>query len=491
MTPPDWTTLAQQLQGRLILPGSPTYDLLRQPFNARIDQHPAAVARVLSEADVVACVHFCAQHGVRITCRSGGHGAEGYCARDGQLMIDLSALQQVEVDLENQVVHVGAGSFWGQVDVATYPRGYAACGGGCVEVGVAGLSQGGGFGPISRSHGMTIDNLLEARIVTARDRRVVVASASSEPDLFWALRGGGGGNFGVVTRFTYRLHPIGRAFCGGTLVYNWGDDTRAMFRFYRDWMRSADADEKLTFLPIFALTPDGSPLGVLSTFYNGNFDDGLAYLLKIMTAAGMPLPANAAPGSSLELALAQAMGPTTLPGYTGTESTTAWPGSGQYWKSGFLHNDFPDAAIDTFMAWFDKVPRTPSKVAGGPNNLGMKHAPDLSFGFIESLGGAMGRVGNTDTAFFWRDQLFSFSFIGIYPVELPQMQARVAQWAEQFRAAMQPYFSGGVYVNYMQADLPNWQAAYYGDNYPRLRQIKAIHDPTHLFAFPQDLAQPS
>ena len=491
MSCPDWSALAAQLRGRLILPRDRSYALLRQPFNARIDQHPAAVARVLGEDDVLACVRFCASNGVTITCRSGGHGAEGYCSRDGQLMIDLSAMQSIEVDLQTQLVHVAAGSFWGQVDLATYPFGVAACGGGCSEVGVAGLSQGGGYGPLSRSHGMTIDNIVQARVVTGRDLKVVVASPTSEPDLYWALRGGGGGNFGVVTRFSYRLHPIGRAFCAGTLVYAWGADTKAMFKFYRDWMRSPGADERLTFLPIFGLNPNGEPAGVLSTFFNGDFDAGLAYLVQIMTAAKMPLPMNAGPGKTLADVLPALMGPMTLPAYTGTESTTAWPGSGLFWKNGFLHNDFPDAAIDTFMAWLEKAPRTPSQVAsGGPNRLGMKHAPDLTFGYIESLGGAMGRVGATDTAFYWRDQLFSFSFIGIYPAQDPEMKDLVGRWAEQFRAAMAPYFSGGVYVNYMQQDLPNWHTAYYGANFPRLRQVKQTYDPQHLFVFPQDLAQP-
>ncbi|HVX41245.1 MAG TPA: FAD-binding oxidoreductase [Gemmatimonadaceae bacterium] len=487
--PIDWVVLAAELEGQLILPGNPVYDLARQPFNARVDQHPAAVARCLSEADVAACVRFGARFGVQLTVRSGGHGAEGFCSRDNELMIDLSAMQKIEVDLENKVVHVGGGCFWGMVDIATYPRGLAAPGGGCAEVGVGGLSQGGGFGPIARSHGLTIDNILEARVVTARDQRVVIASPTSEPDLFWALRGGGGGNFGVVTRFTYQLHEIGRAFTAGTLPYNWGADTKSMFQFYRNWMNSGSADNRLTFLPLFAMTPDGQPLGALSTFYNGDADEGLAYITQIMTAANMPLPANVPPGTPLGAALAQNLGPCTLPAYTGTESTTAWPGSGQYWRSGFLQNDFPDAAIDTFMSWFEKAPKTQSKVPATPMGHGASKAPDLTFGFIESLGGAIADVGPTDTAFFWRDQLFSFSFIGIYPSDDPGMQQATAQWADDFRTAMAPYMSGGVYVNYMQDNLLNWQTAYYGDNYPRLRHVKATYDPDHLFAFPQDLAQ--
>ena len=217
----NWSKLAAELQGNLVLPGDPTYDRVRQPFNQRIDRRPAAVARCLSESDVVACVRFACAEDVPVTCRSGGHGAEGYCAIDGALMIDQSAMQAVRVDIEADVVHVGAGAFWGQVDIATYPRDRASPGGGCAEVGVAGLSQGGGFGPIARTWGLTIDNILSVRIVTARDQDVIEASAKQHEDLFWALRGGGGGNFGAVTQFTYRLRPIERALLGGMLVYDW------------------------------------------------------------------------------------------------------------------------------------------------------------------------------------------------------------------------------------------------------------------------------
>ena len=227
----DWNKLAAQLEGNLVLPGAPTYNLLRQPFNQRIDRTPAAIARCVSEGDVIQCVRFAAESAVSVTCRSGGHGTEGYCSVDDELMIDQSAMQQVRVDTERNVVHVGAGASWGQVDIATYPRGSAAAGGGCAAVGVAGLAQGGGFGPIARTWGLTLDNLISASIVTSRALNVIEASGSSNPDLYWALRGGGGGNFGAVTEFTFKLHPIERALLGGTLIYSWSD-AKTVFQFY-------------------------------------------------------------------------------------------------------------------------------------------------------------------------------------------------------------------------------------------------------------------
>jgi len=474
----DWGVLAAELEGDLVMPGSPTYALLRQPFNQRVDQRPAAVARCLSEADVVACVKFAVKFGASVTCRSGGHGAEGYCSVNGELMIDLSAMQKIQVDVEKKVVHASGGCFWGQVDIATYPRGYASPGGGCAEVGVGGLSQGGGFGPIARTHGLTVDNILSARVVTARDQAAIIASATQNQDLFWAIRGGGGGNFGVVTQFTYKLHPIGRALLGGMLVYQWSD-LKAVFRFYRDWMNS-DCDPALTLLPMFFFGPDNQPMGGLSAFYNGDPTVGLAYIQKILAQASVPTPVNGPP----EQALVQG----TLPAYTGTESTTAWPGTAQFWKGGYLHNDFPDAAIDTFMHWFANCPLPANRAAANASGAAQKQA-DLSFGFIESLGGAIGQVGKTDTAFFWRDQLFSFTFVAIYDPADGNWAKETQLWAVGFRKAMEPYFSGGVYVNYMQGDLADWRTAYYGDNYARLRAIKGIYDPNHVLRFPQDVMQ--
>lgn len=473
----DWGLLRAALQGNLVLPGAPTYDLLRQPFNQRVDRYPAAIARCVSDEDVVACVRFAAASDVPVTCRSGGHGAEGYCSLPNALMIDQSAMQEIRVDTENRVVDVGAGASWGQVDIATYPRGLAAPGGGCAAVGVAGLAQGGGFGPIARTWGLTLDNLLSARIVTARDLAVVEASPTSNERLFWALRGGGGGNFGAVTQFTFRLHPIGRALLGGTLVYNWAY-AKQVFQFYRNWMIGPDADERLTLLPMFFLAGGNAPLAGISAFYNGEYDDGLAYMKQIL--AHMPDPVNAP--------IEQALVPGTLPAYTGTESTTAWPGTGQYWRSGFLQNDFPDEAIDTFLTWFENCPKPPADPAR-PGGGSIYKQDDLSFGFIESLGGAIGRVGKAETAFYWRDQLFSFTFIGAYDPAVPAWGQRTKQWADAFRVAMMPYFSGGVYVNYMQAELTDWKQAYYGDNYEELRRIKLHYDPDHLFRFPQDVLQ--
>jgi FAD/FMN-containing dehydrogenase len=473
----NWGSLRRRLRGRLVVPKDGClYGEARKVFNARVQQYPAAVAYCVSERDVVACVSFCEANAVKATVRCGGHGALGFSTRSNQLIIDMTGLQAISVDLRRKTVTVGGGAFWGQVDLSTYPRGYASTGGGCPQVGVGGLAQGGGFGPISRSRGLTIDNIIEAEVVTSRDRRLLKVSERNEPELFWALRGGGGGNFGVVTGFTFRLYPIEHALTAGSLVYSWEADTRKMMQFYREWMRS-DGDDRLTLLPIFGFDSQATPISLLSVFYNGDWQAGYEYLFKIFKDFGAPE------------AVSTSLGPTTLMGFTATESNTAWPGVAQFWKSGFLANDFPDAAIDTMMDWFEKAPKQNDQ--SGRQRTYARRAPDLTFAFIESLGGRIRDKSPTETAFFWRDKLFSFTFIGIYPPTDRDLAEKTEQWAIDFRNAMKPFLSGAVYVNYMQDGLGDWKRAYYGGNLERLCAAKKEYDPGHLFFFPQDLLQPS
>jgi FAD/FMN-containing dehydrogenase len=478
-----WRKLENRLRGRLVLStDGAVYDEARRVFNARIDERPAAIAYCAGKEDVVDCVRFCEATGLKAVCRCGGHGALGFSTRSDQLVIDMTALQTVGLDLRSKTVTVGGGAFWGQVDLATYPRGYAAPGGGCPQVGVGGLAQGGGFGPISRSHGLTIDNLIEAEVVTSRHGKLTKVSETKEPDLFWAMRGGGGGNFGAVTSFTFRLHPIDHALTAGSLLYAWGDDTRKMFQFYRDWMRS-DGDARLTLLPIVGFDTQANPISALGVFYNGDWVEGYQYFYKICKDFGAPNAVNTS------------LGPITLPAYTAMDSTTAWPGLAQYWKSGFLSNDFPDAAIDTIMDWFKKAPK-PAQAARALSRIACRgtgcapKAPDLSFGFIESLGGRIRDQRPEETAFYWRDNLFSFTFIGVCENSDAVLSDALRVWANDFRKAMEEYLTGAVYVNYMQDGLGDWKHAYYGANADRLCAVKREYDPLHLFSFPQDLSQP-
>ncbi len=473
--PLDVQRLRDSVTARVVRPGDPTYDLLRMPFNTRPDPHPSAIVRCFSEGDVESAVGFAVSAEQPVTVRGGGHSAEGWCSITDQVVIDLSGMQHIEVDLDNQLVHVSGGARWGQVDLATYPWGYAAPGGACTDVGAAGLTMGGGIGPVTRSYGMTIDSLVAARVVTSRDRKAIVVDAVNEPDLFWALRGGGGGNFGVATQFTYQMYPVLPAALGGILLFDW-DDMEPLWQAHRNWMQ-ADMDHHLLINPM-VVWMGTEPGCALMTYYNGDPDTGMAVMKDML---GGLTPHTGSLEESLQL--------TSLPAFTGGGETTAWPGTSQYWRSGFLRNDFPDDAISTIKDWFRRTPLPPD----GTNHpaAGTALAPqwrnDISFAFIESLGGAMGEVPVDDTAFFWRDQKFSFTVIAIFDPAIPQWAEESREWAFGFRAAMEPYLSGGVYANYVQADLSDFGTAYYGDHYQRLRGVKATYDSSHTFQFPQDL----
>lgn len=471
----DVQHLRDTVSGRVVLPGDPTYDVLRMPFNTRPDPYPSAIIRCFSEDDVRSAVEFAVSAELPVTVRGGGHGAEGWCSITGQVVIDLSGMQQIEVDLENEMVHVSGGARWGQVDLATYPWGYAAPGGACTDVGAAGVTMGGGIGPITRSYGMTIDSLVASRVVTSRDCDVIVADAVNEPDLFWGLRGGGGGNFGVATRFSYRMHPVRPAALGGILLFSW-DDMEALWKAHRDWMQ-ADTDRRLLINPMVVWMGTDPACGLM-TYYNGDPDTGMAVMEEML---GGLQPMTGPLEQSLQL--------TTLTAFTGGGETTAWPGTAQYWRNGFLKNDFPDEAISTIKEWFLRCPMPPDGTnhpAAG-TGLAPQWRNDISFAFIESLGGAMGEVAIEDTAFFWRDHKFSFTVIAIFDPTMEQWAEQSREWAFGFRAAMEPFLSGAVYANYLQADLPDFGEAYYGGHYQRLRSIKARYDPTHTFRFPQDL----
>src|SRR6202045_3022022 len=225
--------LAAALRGSLILPGDPEYDQVRAVYNGMVDKHPAAIARCRDVADVITCVRFAREHGVEIAVRSGGHSAAGLGVWGDALVIDLSLLRSTTVSPENYTVRADAGCTWGDVDHATVAFGMATPSGFLSSTGVAGLTLGGGVGYLSRRFGLTVDNLLSADVVLA-DGTLVTASESSHPDLFWALRGGGG-NFGVVTSFTFRTHDIGEAgtIIGGPVLYDLADTARVM-RWYRE-----------------------------------------------------------------------------------------------------------------------------------------------------------------------------------------------------------------------------------------------------------------
>jgi hypothetical protein len=279
----------------------------------------------------------------------------------------------------------------------------------------------------------------------------------------------------VATKFSYRMYPVRPAALGGILLFAW-DDMEALWKAYRDWMQ-VDSDRRLLINPM-VMWMGTQPGCALMTYYNGDPDIGMG-VMKEMLGGLQPLTGP----------LEQSLQLTTLPAFTGGGEITAWPGTSQYWRNGFLQNDFPDEAISTVKEWFLRCPMPPhgSNHPAAGTGLAPQWRNDISFAFIESLGGAMGEVPVDDTAFFWRDQKFSFTIIAIFDPTVQQWAEQSREWAFGFRAAMEPFLSGGVYANYVQSDLSDFGPAYYGDHYQRLRGVKSTYDPTHTFRFPQDL----
>src|SRR5690606_22798173 len=260
--------LEERVRGQILCPGQPGYDDARTIWNAMIDRRPALIVRCAGASDVIAAVQFAREHELRISVRGGGHNVAGSSLIDDGLMIDLSQMKSIRVDPAGRTARVEPGVRWGELDAEAQAFGLATVGGTVKTTGIAGLTLGGGFGWLTGKHGMTIDNLLSADVVTA-DGQLVHASETEHPDLFWALRGAGA-NFGIVTSFEYRLHPVGPLILGGMVIYPI-EQLREMLRFYRDFAPSAP--DELTVYAAAVTTPDGMPAAALALCYCGDLED--------------------------------------------------------------------------------------------------------------------------------------------------------------------------------------------------------------------------
>jgi FAD/FMN-containing dehydrogenase len=411
-----------------------------------IDRRPALIVRCAGVADVMTAVAFARTHNLAVAVRGGGHGVPGFAVCDGGLMIDLSRMRSVRVDPVGRTARAEGGCTWGDFDHETQAFGLAAVGGIARPTGIAGLTLGGGHGYLMRTYGLACDNLLSVDIVTA-DGSLLTASATEHTDLFWGVRGGGG-NFGVVTAFEYRLHPV-RQMLGGLLVYPMAH-AKAVFRFYRDFTRTAP--EALGSLCNLATLPDGTPAAVILIAYNGPLDDGERLLHPLRECA--PL-------------LADQVGP--LP-YTALQSIVENfnpPGMRNYWKSNYLR-DLSDGAIEVLVDHYASVPAPNTHVV------------------VEHLGGAVSRVRPDDTAVDHREALYNFLIVGMWADEAQDAQA--IGWVRDLWGALQPFSSGGLYVNY-EADhnVGRVKAAYSPAKYARLVAVKAKYDPTNLFRLNQNI----
>ncbi len=437
---------AAELRGPLLRPGDGEYDAARVVWNGMIDRRPALIARCVGVADVIAAVRFARTQGILVSVRGGGHNITGNAVCEGGLMIDLSPMKSVRVDLVNQTARAEAGLTWGEFNRETQVFGLATTGGVVSTTGIAGLTLGGGLGWLMGKRGLSCDNLISADIVTA-DGQFLTASAERNPDLFWGLRGGGG-NFGVVTSFEYRLHPVGPVLAG--MVVHPIEKAREVLRFYRDFCRSCP-DEMLAAAALMT-SQEGMPIAVIVASYIGNIEEG-EKLMAPLRSFGSPLADTIAPTSYVAL---------------NSLFDAAFPyGSVQrYWKSSFL-KELDDDMIEVVLA-------RSAKFLSPMSNVMFFH-----------LRGAAARVDKDATAFGLRDDQWDYDVISQWTD--PAESADHIRWTRDFWTAVEPFSTGEVYVNHLDAEEATRIRGAYSRNYDRLVALKNRYDPTNLFRLNQNI----
>ncbi len=456
--PPPHTAAFDELggtfRGELLLPTSPGYDTARRIWNGAIDRHPACIARCMGAADVAAAVRFARGHDLEIAIRGGGHNVAGTAVCDDGIVIDLSAMRAVSVDPVERTALVQGGALWGDVDHETQAYGLATTGGIVGHTGVGGLSLGGGIGFLMRKHGLTVDNLVEAEVVTA-ESEIIRASADDHPDLFWALRGGGG-NFGVVSSFRFALHPVGPTVMAGPVFWA-ADDTTDVLRFYRDF--AAEAPDELgsvvrlgTVPPLPAIPEDlhWRPAIAVICCYAGAVEDG-ERAVRALRRFGTPLVDLLAPSPYLA--------------FQGGLDDSVPHGWRYYWKATNLAG-LSDSAITVIAdhAYAASSPR--------------------SYATMFHMGGAVARVPHEATAYAARDVAHNIIIDAVWlRAESGEHAAAETAWARRFLRALQPHRAGGVYVNFLDSDddTSRVREAYGDQIYRRLAEVKAKYDPDNTF----------
>jgi FAD/FMN-containing dehydrogenase len=449
--------LAATLRGEVITPTDPAYDQARAVYNGMIDQRPAVIVRCRDAADVVASVSFARTHDLDIAVRGGGHHAAGYGVRDDALVIDLSLLRSTTVDPEHHTVRVDAGCTWGDVDHATVAFGMATPSGFLASTGVAGLTLGGGIGYLARRFGLTVDNLLGADVVLA-DGTLVSASEESNPELFWALRGGGG-NFGIVTSFTFRCHDIGDhgTIVGGPVFYDFADTAEVM-RWYRDLLPSLPEEISgwlglLTMPPVPPFPEElwGRKACAIVWCYTGPPERADEVLAPIR-AFGSPLidGIQAMPFTALQSAF-DPLYPAGL----------QW-----YWRTDFFR-EISDTAIDVHLDFGSRLPTGHSTM------------------HLYPVDGAAARVSDSATAFPYRDGGWAGVVVGVDPD--PANADVISRWARDYSDALRPSAAGGGYVNMMMDEGEDRIRAAYGRNHDRLARAKRRYDPENVFHINQNI----
>jgi FAD binding domain/Berberine and berberine like len=433
----------------------PRYDEARAVYNAMIDRRPALIARCADAGEVAMVVNYARERGLLLAVRGGGHNGAGLGTVDDGVVLDLSPLRDVSVDPVARTVRVGGGATWGEVDRATNPHGLATPSGIISTTGVGGLTLGGGIGHLTRSCGLAIDNLLEAEMVLANGDQVR-ASADENPDLYWAIRGGGG-NFGVVTSFLFRLHDVGVVAAGPTF---WAvDQSPEVLSAYREFI--LDAPRELNGFFAYAQVPPAPPFpeelhlrpvcGVVWC-YVGSEDDAAKAMAPLVDSLPEPLlpGVQAMPHSDLQAA------------FDGIYP----PGDQWYWRADFVKT-IPDAAVGEHAQFGAELPSWKSTM------------------HLYPIDGAAHDIGPEDTAWRYRDANWGSVFVGVDSD--PANAGKMRDWTIDYFEALHPYSAGGAYVNMMMDEGQERVRASYGDNYDRLARIKATYDPENLFRVNQNI----
>jgi FAD/FMN-containing dehydrogenase len=449
--------LRDGFRGPVILPADPGYEAARAIWNGAIDRRPACIARCSGVADVVAAVGFARERGLLVAVRSGGHGVGGHALCEGGLVIDLSLMKGIRVDPMARTAMAEAGVLWGELDRETQLHGLATVGGIVTHTGIAGLTLGGGLGWLMRKHGSTVDNLVSVDLVTA-DGEVLTASENENPDLFWGVRGGGG-NFGIVTSFEYRLHPVGPIVLAGPIFHPL-EDARDVLRFYREFIAAAPDELTTIFelemappLPFLPEDVHGKPIVMIGACYAGAAEDGIE-VVRPLKEFGSPIADKLEPKPYTAL---QSMFDPFVP-----------HGWHRYWKSVELP-PLSDSAIDTLVEHASRV------------------TSPKSYCIVFQLGGALARVGEDETAYGQRHAAHNVVINAVWTEDDPDGERHVA-WAREYFSALQSHAGEHVYVNFLGDEGADRVRQAYGERqYERLVDLKRTYDPTNFFRLNQNI----
>ncbi|HKF23520.1 MAG TPA: FAD-binding oxidoreductase [Candidatus Angelobacter sp.] len=447
--------LRRQVKGRVLLSGEPGYDEARRIWNAMIDRRPAVIVQCADAGDVPHAIRFAREEDLEISIRGGGHNIAGSSLSDNGVTIDFSQMKKVQVDAKAQRAYAEPGATLHDFDQAVQAHGLATPLGINSTTGIAGLTLGGGFGWLTRQHGLTIDNLVSADLITA-DQKKVRASEHSNQDLFWAIRGGGG-NFGVVTQFEFKLHPVGPEILAGLIVYP-RSEAKSVLEQYREFVKLAPLDltvwvvlRKAPPLPFLPASVHGQDVVILAVCYSGGNAHGPDLVRPLLRFGD---------------ALGEHVGPLPYVQWQQAFDPLLTPGARNYWKS---HNftELPDGALDTMIEYAGKMPSPQCEI------------------FVGHLEGVANRMSAGATAYGGRSARFVMNVHGRWD-DAAQDEQCIA-WSRAFFKAAAPYASAGAYVNFMTEEESDRVAAAYGPNYARLIEIKKRYDPENVFHVNQNI----